>query len=287
MSNKSNQFKGIVFLVIAALGFAFMSLFIKLVKLSGDPIPTGQMVLFRNLVSVVVAIILIRVKKSSYFGKKENINWLLFRSALGTAGMLLFFYSLSNLNLSDANMLNKLSTFFLIIFSALFLKEKVKPYQIIAIIVAFIGSLFIIKPVFNIEILPYVTSVLAAMFAGAAYTVLRVLGKKEEYYTIVLFFSTFSVVVLLPYVLIFSNAPMTVLQTVYLILAGASATVGQFGTTLAYKYAPAREISIFNYTNVVFAALLGIMFLGEIPDPISLIGYLVIFGAAFYIFKKK
>lgn len=287
MTNRSNQTKGIFFLIIAAFGFAFMSLFIKFVKQSGDPIPVAQMVLFRNGISVIVAFTIIFYKKSSFYGSKENFKWLVLRSSFGTVGMLLYFYSITELDLSDANMLNKLSTFFLIMFSALFLKEKIKTYQFIAILLAFLGSLLIIRPSFNIEILPYITSITAAMFAGAAYTVLRVLGKKEEYYTVVLFFSSFSVIVLLPYVLLFNNAPMNGTQIVFLFLAGISATVGQFGTTLAYRFAPANEISIFNYTNVVFAALLGMMFLGEIPHPMSLIGYAVIFGAAFYIFKKK
>ena len=201
--------------------------------------------------------------------------------------MVLFFYSITTLNIGDANMLNKLSTFFLIGFSALFLKEHVKPYQIIAIVIAFLGSLLIVKPSFDVSILPYLTSFLAAMFAGAAYTVLRVLGPKTEYYIVVLVFSSFSVIVLLPYVLLFQYTVMSVTQVWLLIGAGLAATIGQFGTTLAYKYAPAKDISIFNYTNVIFAAMFGLFFLNEVPDLLSVIGYIVIFFAALYIFKKK
>ena len=77
------------------------------------------------------------------------------------------------------------------------------------------------------------------------------LGNKEEYYTIVFFFSTFSLVTVLP-MFIYVYEPMTTMQFVYLILAGIFASLGQFGVTLAYKYAPAKEISIFDYskTNV-------------------------------------
>lgn len=287
MANKSNQFKGIFFLIIAAFGFAFMSLFVKFTKLSGSEIPTAQMVLFRNGISVIVSLVMVMIYKPSFKPVKNNFWTLVLRSSFGTIGMLLYFYSITRLDLGDANMLNKLSTFFLIAFSAMFLKEKVKPYQIIAIIIAFLGSLLIIKPTFSVETVPYLTSILAAMAAGAAYTVLRVLGRQVNYYLVVLFFSSFSVIVLLPYVLIFNNAPMNTLQIVYLVLAGVSATIGQFGTTLAYKFAPAREISIFNYTNVIFAALLGMIFLQELPDIISVLGYIIIFGTAFYIFKKK
>ena len=51
---------------------------------------------------------------------------------------------------------------------------------------------------------------------------------------------------------------MTNMQIIYLGLTGLGATVGQFGTTLAYIFAPAREISIFNFLNVIFVTLLAI-----------------------------
>jgi drug/metabolite transporter (DMT)-like permease len=284
---QESKIKGILSLLVASLGFAFMSFFVKQVALYGDPIPTAQMVLFRNAISVIVSFIMVVIHKSSFYGKRENLKYLIARSTFGTIGMVLYFYSISNLYLGDANMLNKLSTFFLIGFSSFFLKEKVKPYQIIAIVIAFIGSLLIIKPSFDIVLFPYITSILAALFAGAAYTVLRVLGKKEEYYTIVLFFSSFSVITLLPYVVFFDHASMTFMQVLWLILVGLAATVGQFGTTLAYKYAPAKDIGIFNYSNVLFAAILGFSFYQEIPDIYSILGYMTIFFAAFYIFKTN
>ena len=289
MSKLNDKQTGIVWIIIAALGFALMSVFVKLV---GAHIPTTQKVLFRNGISVIVSLFMVLKYKDSFYGKRENQKLLILRSAFGTAGMLLFFYSISQLPIGDANMLNKLSTFFLIIFSAIFLKEHIKGYQIAMIIIAFIGSLFIIKPTFEVDILPYLTSILAAMFAGAAYTVLRVLGKREKFYTVVLFFSSFSVITI-TLSMLFIDAPffnfsaMTWLEVLYLSLAGLFATVGQFGTTLAYKYAPAKDISIFNYTNVIFASILGIIIFSDFPDYVSYIGYVLIFGAALYMFKKR
>lgn len=160
------------------------------------------------------------------------------------------------------------------------------------IAIAFIGTLFIMKPTLDVVIFPYITSILAAMAAGAAYTVLRVLGKKEAYYTVVFYFSAFSVVSIsiLMFIIdspLFNFVVMDIKDIIYLILAGVFATVGQFGTTLAYKYAPAKDISIFNYTNVVFASILGIIVFGEIPDLYSIIGYVIIFAAAYYMFIKN
>jgi drug/metabolite transporter (DMT)-like permease len=63
-------------------------------------------------------------------------------------------------------------------------------------------------------------------------------------------------------------------------LAGVGASVGQFSITTAYKYAPAKEISVFDYTQVIFAAIWGMIFLGEIPVMLSIIGYIIIIGMA-------
>jgi len=276
---KSDRVKGIIFITASALGFALMSAF---VKLAGD-LPNFQKVFFRNLVSATVALYLIVKHKGSMTGKKENRKILIYRTIFGTLGVIFSFYAIDNLVLSDANMINKLSPFLVIILSALFLKEKINAKQITSLIVAFIGSLFIIKPTFSIDLVPYIVAILGALFAGAAYTCLRVLRDREEYYTIVFFFSVFSLVTTFP-AFIFVYKSMTLLQLIYLLLAGVFASLGQFGITLAYKYAPAKEISIFDYTNIIFSAILSIVLFNQFPDFLSIIGYIIVFIASFYMF---
>ena len=276
---KSNRLKGIFFIILSAFGFAVMSAFIKL---SGD-LPNIQKVFFRNLVSAIIALFLIIKHKGSFTGKMENRKILIYRSLFGTIGIIFNYYAIDNLVLSDANMLNKISPFLVVVFCALILKEKINLKQILAIIVAFIGALFIVKPSFDIRVVPYIIGFLSAVFAALAYTCVRMLGNKEEYYTIVFFFSTFSLVTVLP-MFIYVYEPMTTMQFVYLILAGIFASLGQFGVTLAYKYAPAKEISIFDYSNIIFSAILSIFLFGVYPDKLSVVGYFIIFAAAFYMF---
>ena len=276
---KSNRLKGIFFIILSSFGFAVMSAFIKF---SGD-LPNIQKVFFRNLVSAIIALFLIIKHKGSFTGKKENRKILIYRSLFGTIGIIFNYYAIDNLVLSDANMLNKISPFLVVVFCALILKEKINLKQILAIIVAFIGALFIVKPSFDIRVVPYIIGFLSAVFAALAYTCVRMLGNKEEYYTIVFFFSTFSLVTVLP-MFIYVYEPMTTMQFVYLILAGIFASLGQFGVTLAYKYAPAKEISIFDYSNIIFSAILSIFLFGVYPDKLSVVGYFIIFAAAFYMF---
>lgn len=278
----SDRNKGILLLLISSFGFAMMAAF---VKLSGD-VPTIQKTMFRNAVSAIISFGFVMYYKERLFGKKENQKFLLLRSALGTLGIIFYFYAIDNLVLSDADMLNKLSPFLLIIFSALFLKERTKRFQISAIIIAFIGTLLIIKPQFSVETIPYISGLLSAIFAAGAYTVLRVLGQREKFYTVVFYFSFFSTVVLLPFVIMFYE-PMEMRQLIYLLLAGVFATLGQFGLTIAYKFAPAREISIFFYSTVVYSALISIVLFGQIPDGWSILGYVIIFSASFYMFMRN
>ena len=277
--NISDRNKGIMFIILSAFGFAVMSAFIKL---SGD-LPSFQKTFFRNLVSCIIAFLLILKHKESFFGKKENQKILILRSIFGTLGIILNYYAIDKLVLSDANMLNKLSPFFVIIFCAIFLKEKIKPNQAIAVGVAFIGALFIIKPSFNFDMIPSTAGIMGAIFAAAAYTCLRVLGSKEKFYTVVFYFSLFSTISILPFTIVVYKS-MTITQLIYLILAGVFASIGQFGITLAYKYAPAKEISIFDYSNIIFSAIISIVVFSAIPDVFSIIGYIIIFGASYYMF---
>src|SRR5699024_4859410 len=99
---------------------------------------------------------------------------------------------------------------------------------------------------------------LSAVFAAGAYTVLRVLGDKEQFYTVVFYFSFFTTVILLPYVVLFYE-PMSVKQWVYLLLAGLFATVVQFGITVAYKYVHGKEILHYFYTKIVSFVVMNII----------------------------
>ncbi len=78
--------------------------------------------------------------------------------------------------------------------------------------------------------------------------------------------------------------PMTHFQLFCLVLSGVFAGIGQFAVTIAYSYAPAKEISIFDYSNIIFTTILSIFLFGDYPDAYSFIGYFIIFAAAFWMF---
>lgn len=273
--------KGILYVLLAALFFSLMTAF---VRLSGD-LPTMQKTLFRNLVAAVAAWLMLLSNRQKIEIKKEHMPDLLLRSCFGTAGMICNFYAIDRLNISDANMLNKLSPFFAILMSIFILKEKVSKKEWLVVAVAFIGALLVIKPGFSMEAIPAFIGALGGFGAGVAYTYVRKLGKSGvRGPVIVMFFSTFSTFVCLPF-FVAGYQPMTLRQTLLLLGAGIAATGGQLSITAAYTCAPAKEISVYDYTQVIFAALWGFLFFGQIPDALSVAGYVIIVGAAVY--RKK
>lgn len=197
----NDRYKGIFYIILAAFGFAFMNLF---VKLAGD-LPAIEKSFFRNLVAI----------------------------------------------------------FFAIIFSYFLLKEKIKPYQLICVIVAFIGALFILRPGFDsVATFPAFIGLIGGMGAGLAYTNVRIASKHGVPGPLIVFcFSVFSCVCAIPFI-IWNPQPLAWWQLGSLLMAGLSATLGQFSITAAYTYAPASELSVYDYTQIVFAALLGMIFCG-------------------------
>ena len=161
------------------------------------------------------------------------------------------------------------------------LKEKPNKLQTGAVILAFAGSLLIVKPTgTGMSFLPALIGLAGGMAAGLAYTMVRVLGGRgEKGPFIVFFFSCFSCLVTLPY-LIFDYHPMSHMQLLYLLLAGAAAAGGQFSITAAYCFAPAKEISVYDYSQVIFSAVLGFFLFSQMPDALSILGYVIICAMA-------
>ena len=273
--NNNNILKGILCIIIAGFGFALMSLF---VKLSGD-LPSIQKGFFRNIIAVFISSIPLIKHWRVINIPRNNTGWLVLisRSVFGTIGLVLNFYAISHISLADSSIIQKLSPFIIIILSYIFFKEEMTRFQFFAIIIAFVGIILIIKPSGNdIISMGALAALSGALCAGIAYTCVRYLGTHNisgEF--IIFFFSSLSSLMLLPY-LIFDYRTMTFYQLSMLLLAGISATIGQYGVTFAYKFAAAKNISVFDYSQVLFSGIFGYMFFGEFPDFQSLIGYIIV-----------
>ena len=277
----NTKYKGILCILTSAFCFATMNMF---VRLSGD-LPSIEKSFFRNFVAMIISFLMIIRNKDGFRWGKGNSTLMFIRAFAGTIGILGNFYAVDHLMLSDATMLNKMSPFFAIIFSIFLMKEKVSLSQALIVLGAFIGALFVVKPTFsNVNLFAAGIGFIGGVGAGLAYTCVRKLGTRgEKGSRIVFYFSLFSCLVTLPYML-FDFHPMTFNQLILLLLAGASAAGGQFAITAAYTYAPAKEISVYDYSQVIFAAIYGFIMFNQIPDAYSFLGYLIIIAMAIVMF---
>ncbi|MEE3393670.1 MAG: DMT family transporter [Lachnospiraceae bacterium] len=277
--------KGILCILGAAFSFALMNLF---VKMAGPEVPTFEKAFFRNAIAIIAAGAMLIKQRPKLVLTKETKECVFARAFFGTIALMCNFYAIDHLNISDASMLNKLSPFFAIIFSYFILKERVAGYQAAAVIVAILGAVVILRPGMNgVVAFPALIGFISGISAGLAYTLLRRatnLGMNGNF--IVFVFSVFSCIACVPFLFIRFKM-LSYYEFGMLLLAGCSATCGQYCITAAYTHAPAKSISVFDYTQIIFAGLLGFFVLGEVPDIFSIAGYIVIIGAGIFMYAKE
>lgn len=285
MERQENIRRGVCWLLFSSFGFAVMGL---CVREAGD-LPFVQKTLFRNMIAFLISFSLLCAKakkdRSVFFVPKPAWKFLFLRCAVGSLGIFGNFYALGRMNISDAAMLNKMSPFAAVFASIFVLNEKPGLFSTVSLFVVFAGSLFVIKPSFDFEaVFPALFAFAGGVGAGFASCFVRKLhGYAVCGDLIISCFSLFSSLLALPFIAFF-HAPMSLFQVLVLLGAGVAAACGQFGMTNAFYNAPASKIAVYDYSNVLFAAALGFVFLGQVPDALSVAGYVIIIGTAVAVF---
>ena len=205
------------------------------------------------------------------------------RSVSGFLGLVTLFYASSHAAQGDVTILNKLSPIFVTLLAVVFMKEKMLPIQVPALALSVLGASIVFRPSFQSNPLPLVMALLSALTSGIAYTLLGYLKDKVDAMTIIMHFSTFSVVGSLPFMIGNFVVP-SLSQLLFLILIGVFGSLGQAFITYAYRYAPASEISIYNYSGILFSLLFGLIVLGEPVKFTSMIGGALIAAASLMVF---
>ena len=274
--------KGVCCLVASAFGFALMAFFVRLCDDFGGPVSSFQKSLFRNLIALAIAAaVFVRARGRAADAAGARVRpggkaaWLLLvRSVAGCVGIFGNFYALSHIPIGEAMTLNKTAPFFTVLLSWLFIREKPGLRQFGSLALAFAGVLLVMKPGFQgAATFATFCALGGGLGAGIAYTCVRELGiLKVDGALIVLVFSGFSTLASLPF-MAGGVDPMTPAQMLIMLGAGCGAALGQFGVTAAYRFAPPREIAVYDYTNVVFTALFGFLFFAQVPDLLSVAGF--------------
>ena len=262
-----------------------MALFVRLCDDCGGPVSSFQKSFFRNVIALAIAVaVWWRTGRSRAAGARPVRCWvtLALRATLGTAGIFAHFYALGHITIAEGLTLNKSAPFFTVAFAWMFLGEKANWRQLWTLVLAFVGVVLIAKPGFaGASAFPLLIGLLSGVCAGGAYACVRALRRHEiSPAFIILFFSAFSCLASVPF-MVHRFDPMTASQVVVLLGAGVGAAIGQFGITLAYGYAAPKDIAVFDYSGILFAAAFGFLFFGQVPDLLAVAGFVAIILAAF------
>lgn len=279
---EENIKKASILMVVSAFSFAIMQM---AVKYSAQTVPVVELVVMRNLFLVFTSVISLKKQGKPFVRDKKNLPKLFFRGFFGMLGVLLYFIATKYLPTAEAAILQKSSPFFVMVFAAIFLKEKVSKIDVISLLIAFAGVAIITKPTGDFNIYSIV-AFLSALFAAMAYVIIGMLKGKEEGETVMLAFGLVTVVLLAPFMVKGFKLP-NAKEAIGILMVGIGGACGQYFLTQSYLMAPASKVSIYNYASVVFSSIFGYFLFGDKIDIATGIGMTLVFVAALISFKSS
>ena len=259
---------GMRYMLLSALGFSFMAVSVKWA--SSLDIPVLEIVAARALVSLFLSYADVRRKQISPYGHKKAL--LFARGAVGALALVCVYYAITHMPLAEATVLQYLHPMFTAVLALFFLKERIQLSVVLSIIFSFIGLMLIARPdwlfghaVQGFSYIAVGAAILGAFGSAVAYVLVRKLNETEDTSVIILYFP----LIALPLSLVLLGNDF-VMPSGYawlaLLLVGVFTQVGQVGLTKAMQTETASKATAFSYLQVVFAAVLGWLFFGEIPD---------------------
>jgi len=262
-------------MVASALGFSLMAVCVKRVSAR---IPVAEVMLARAGVSVLLSWWMVRRAGVDPWGNRRGL--LVVRGVIGSVALFCVYAALARLPLAEATLLQYLYPTFTALLAWAFLGERLGPRLVPAIVLGWLGVLLMVRPM---AAGPPVSGVLFAL-AGAlltalAYVSVRSLGASEHPLVIVLYFPLVAIPLSLPLVLLNPVVP-TAGELAWLLGVGVFTQLGQIGLTHGLTRLPAARATAISYGQVVFAGVWGWWLFGEPIGPWTVLGALLILGAA-------
>lgn len=273
---------GILMMIIATICFSLMA---AMVKYLGH-LPVMEIIFFRNIPIMLIIPLILKNKKISFWGNNKPL--LLLRSLLSGFAVISFFYTITVMILAEAVTIRQLSPFFIIFLASIFLGEKIDFRKITFSILAFLGALLVIKPGFRLDMYPAVIALLGAIGTAGSHVALRSLRLTDHPLVIVNYFG-YSIGLISFGILLWQGNFIIpdALSLFILLLLGLVGLGGQFALTKAYQLAPTKLVSLYLYLQIIFGALLGVLFFKEIPDLLSMFGASLIIISGYLNYKLK
>ncbi|WP_299182230.1 DMT family transporter [uncultured Neptuniibacter sp.] len=269
------------YMLLSALGFSLMAACVKAVGQYG--IPVLEIVAARAIVSLFLSYLDVKRKRISVWGYNKPL--LIARGVTGALALVCVYYAVTTLTLADATVLQYTYPAFTALLALLFLGERIKQATMLCILLSFIGVIVMMRPGFGdvaligIPALSLTAALAGALGSAAAYVIVRKLSQTEDSSVIIFYFP----LVALPASLLMLGSDFVMPGAealLLLLLVGIFTQVGQIGLTKAMAAEAAGKASAYAYVQVIFSALLGILFFDEIPTVWTLIGGALILTGA-------
>jgi drug/metabolite transporter (DMT)-like permease len=200
--------------------------------------------------------------------------------------MLSFFLALNYLPLAKLSALMFTCPLFATVGAALVLREKIGPARLGSLAVGFSGALLVMRPGLEEMTTGIWLAIVAAATWGAALVLIKLQSRTESSLTIAIYAAN----LLLPFSLaaaLFFWAWPSLVSLVWLAGIGLLGTIGQIALGNAFRRADASVVLPFDFTKLIWAALVGYIMFGEVPDIWTWVGGAVIFASSLFIAYRE
>ena len=273
---------GFFYMFISVCAFSLMDVIVKW----SEDYPVGQVLFFRGFCGIIPILFLIPKDRYLDFYKTTRPFLHFKRCLAGLIALVSIFVALRNLPLATVVSISFAAPIFITIFSIFLLKEKVGIYRWLAVLVGFVGIIFITEPGFSSLNLYYIYPIIFCLGLSYVAIAIRKLSSTEPAWLISFFFS-FSIM-LLSFLSIYQGWILPSLIDLFLLsMVGILGGLANLWLSQSYKYSEVSLVSPLKYLGLVFAIIFGYFIWNEIPTSKTLVGALLVIVSSIIIFRRE
>ena len=274
---------GIALAILA--GFLFVSSD-TVVKLAQQDLPVAMVVWGRFTAHFLLMLFLFPGRKINKLFKVNNFKLVIFRGILLLLCTCLFFTAIGYIGLAEANSIMFISPFFVVALSIPLLKEKVGIRRWSAVIIGFIGIVIILRPGFQ-EIHWAYFLIIGVAFFFALFTILtRTLSFTETAISMWFYTALVGMVGSSAIVWYYWQTP-TLSQSLMLLFIGAIGGGSHYIVIKAYQRASASMLAPFQYFQIIWATIYGLLVFDVAPDGWTWLGTAIIIASGLYVWSRE
>ncbi|MDB4234108.1 DMT family transporter [Alphaproteobacteria bacterium] len=274
---------GIIFAILAYLSFSLLDTIQKTLIIYYS---VFQLLFIKYCFTLCLSFIESRRKKNYKFYLTNNFKLQILRSFLSILESACFVLAFRYLSLADAHSIGGLTPIIVVIFSSIFLREKITPKIWLAIFMGFIGVLVIMRPGLSIFDPKSLIPLSAALFLGLYQVVTRKASEYDQNETS-LFYTAITGILIMGSISFFYWMPINLSFILLFMGVGVFYSLGLYLQIIALSKARASMVQPFHYTLIFWAIIFGFIFYNDIPDFFTIAGATIIATSGIYIFVKK